>query len=87
MAEACPAYSLAVHSSSADDVACLVLHPGHSLVTGVLVTFVDMSASVLVWVRLSKGFLQRGFVLRRSFADALERAHGGVVDTARSRSW
>jgi hypothetical protein len=86
MAEACPAYNLAVHNSSAGDAAHSVRLPVRSLVKGVLVMFVDMNASVLVWVRLLRGCLQQGFVLRRSFADALGRAHGGVVDTARSRS-
>jgi hypothetical protein len=87
MAAACLACSLAVHSSSAGGVVGLARHQVHSLATEVLVTSVDTNAFVLVWVRLSTGFLQRDSVLRHSSADALGHAHDGVAGTARSRSW
>jgi hypothetical protein len=76
-----------VHSSSVDDVAGLVRRRDRTLATEVSVTSVDMNAFVLVWVKLSKGFLQRDSVRHHSSVDALGHAHDGVADIARSRSW
>jgi hypothetical protein len=87
MAGAFLACILVVHSSSADDAVGLERHQDRNPGKAILVTSAGKSASVLVWAMLLMGFPRRGWVVRRSFADALGHAHGGAVDIARSRSW
>lgn len=87
MAAACQACSPLAHNSFADDVAHSARHLLRNFVTGVWEMFVDMSAFVPMWARLSKGFRQRDFGRHRSFADAPGHARGEAAGIARSPSW
>lgn len=86
MAGACLACIVVVHYTSADGAVDLVRHQDHTPATEVSAMSVGTNASALGWARLLMGFPQRGWVLRHSSEDGLGRAHGGVVDIARSRS-
>ena len=83
---ACQAYTLAVHSSSADDAVHFADHLGHSLEMGVLAMFVG-NASVVVLEMLLTDCPRRGLARHHSFAGVPARAHDGVAGIARNRSW
>jgi hypothetical protein len=86
MAEACPACNLVAHSSSVDGVAGSVRPRYRNLAKEVSVTSVDASTFVLAWVMLWRDYQLRDSARCHSSANALEHAHDGAVDIARSRS-